>query len=251
MIEIRRVGRSLGGQRVLEDVDLIVPEATVTCVIGPSGSGKSTLLRCVNRLERIDRGWIAVGGELIGYRWHRGRLRELGAAAVARQRARIGMVFQEFHLFPHFSVLDNVVEAPMAVLGMDRPAAVARARDLLAKVGLSEKETASPGTLSGGEKQRVAIARALAMSPKVMLFDEPTSALDPERSGEVLKVIRDLADDGMTMLVVTHELRFAREIADEIVFMDAGRIVESGPPANLLDRPRQARTAEFVSHALG
>lgn len=247
MIELDGVSKSFGPQRVLDTVSLGVGPSTVTCVIGPSGSGKSTLLRCVNRLERIDAGSITVDGELIGHHWRGGRLHELGPRAVARQRARTGMVFQNFRLFPHMTVLDNLVEAPMAVLGLSRARAEARAHDLLEQVGLSGKAAARPTRLSGGEQQRAAIARALAMRPKVMLFDEPTSALDPELTGEVLKVIRALADDGMTMIVVTHEMQFAREIADQVVFMDEGRIVESGPPGQVLDHPVQPRTVRFLT----
>ncbi|WKD37177.1 amino acid ABC transporter ATP-binding protein [Streptomyces xanthophaeus] len=246
MIELDGVTKSFGPQRVLDGISLGVERSTVTCVIGPSGSGKSTLLRCVNRLERIDAGSITVDGELMGYHWRYGRLHELGPRQIARQRARTGMVFQNFRLFPHMTVLDNLTEAPMAVLGLPRARAEARAHALLEQVGLSGKAAARPTRLSGGEQQRAAIARALAMRPKVMLFDEPTSALDPELTGEVLKVIRALADDGMTMVIVTHEMQFAREIADHVVFMDEGRIVESGPPEQVLDHPAQPRTARFL-----
>ncbi|WP_299528129.1 amino acid ABC transporter ATP-binding protein [uncultured Streptomyces sp.] len=248
MVELTAVRKSFGAQRVLDGISLTVPRSSVTCVIGPSGSGKSTLLRCVNRLERIDGGSVRVDGELVGYRLRGTRLHTLGPRAVARQRALTGMVFQNFRLFPHMSVLDNLVEAPVSVLGLDRREAVARAHALLDQVGLSGKAAARPRTLSGGEQQRAAIARALAMRPRVMLFDEPTSALDPELTGEVLRVIRALADDGMTMIIVTHEMRFAHGIADRIVFMDEGRIVESGPPEEVLDRPANPRTVKFLAH---
>ncbi|MFE2414311.1 amino acid ABC transporter ATP-binding protein [Kitasatospora sp. NPDC059408] len=247
MIEAVGVRKRFGALTVLDDVSLGVPESTVTCVIGPSGSGKSTLLRCINRLERIDAGRIVVDGELVGYEWRRGRLYERPRRAVARQRTRTGMVFQNFRLFPHLTVLDNVTEAPRALLGLKRAEAEERAGELLARVGLGGKRAARPHQLSGGEQQRVAIARALAMEPRAMLFDEPTSALDPELTGEVLKVVRELADRGMTMIVVTHELRFAGEIADHVVFMDKGRVVESGPPEQVLAAPLHARTADFLA----
>ncbi|WP_405010109.1 amino acid ABC transporter ATP-binding protein [Kitasatospora sp. NBC_01539] len=247
MIEAVGVRKAFGALTVLDGVSLSVPESTVTCVIGPSGSGKSTLLRCVNRLERIDAGRIVVDGELVGHEWRRGRLYERSRRAVARQRTRTGMVFQNFRLFPHMSVLDNVTEAPRALLGVKRAAAEERAGELLARVGLTGKEASRPHQLSGGEQQRAAIARALAMEPRAMLFDEPTSALDPELTGDVLQAIRELADGGMTMIVVTHEMRFAREIADQVVFMDNGRVVETGPPAEVFDAPRNERTARFLT----
>ncbi|MBG0851931.1 amino acid ABC transporter ATP-binding protein [Streptomyces spinoverrucosus] len=247
MIEAVGIHKSFGALTVLDDVSLTVPESTVACVIGPSGSGKSTLLRCVNRLERIDAGRIVVDGELVGYEWRGDRLYERPRRAVARQRIRTGMVFQNFRLFPHMTVLDNITEAPRALLGLKRAAAEQRARDLLARVGLAGKETSRPHQLSGGEQQRAAIARALAMEPRAMLFDEPTSALDPELTGGVLKVIRELADGGMTMIVVTHEMPFAREIADQVVFMDNGRVVEAGPPEEVFDAPRNDRTARFLA----
>ncbi|KFF97878.1 arginine ABC transporter ATP-binding protein [Streptomyces scabiei] len=247
MIEAVGVRKSFGALTVLDDVSLTVPESTVTCVIGPSGSGKSTLLRCVNRLERIDAGRIVVDGELVGHEWRGDRLYERSRRAVARQRTRTGMVFQNFRLFPHMTVLGNVTEAPRALLGLKRAAAEELARDLLARVGLAGKETSRPHQLSGGEQQRAAIARALAMGPRAMLFDEPTSALDPELTREVLTVIRELADGGMTMIVVTHEMRFAREIADQVVFMDNGRIVETGLPEEVFDSPRNDRTVRFLA----
>lgn len=247
MIAIEGLRKSFRGVTVLDGVSLSVPESTVTCVVGPSGSGKSTLLRCINRLELIDAGCIVVDGELVGYEWRGDRLYEKSRRAVVRQRTRTGMVFQNFRLFPHMTVLDNVTEAPRALLGLKRAEAEKRARDLLARVGLVGKEDSRPRQLSGGEQQRAAIARALAMEPKAMLFDEPTSALDPELTREVLTVIRELARGGMTMIVVTHEMRFAREIADQIVFMDGGRIVEAGPPEQVLDAPRSDRTARFLA----
>ncbi|MFJ8043428.1 amino acid ABC transporter ATP-binding protein [Kitasatospora sp. NPDC096147] len=247
MIEAVAVRKSFGALTVLDGVSLTVPESTVTCVIGPSGSGKSTLLRCVNRLETIDGGRIVVDGELVGHEWRGGRLYERSRRAVARQRTRTGMVFQNFRLFPHLTVLENVTEAPRALLGLGRAEAEERARGLLARVGLADKVRSRPRQLSGGEQQRAAIARALAMEPRAMLFDEPTSALDPELTGEVLNVIRELADGGMTMIVVTHELRFAREVADQVVFMDNGRVVESGPPEAVLDAPSEERTVRFLA----
>ncbi|EMF53319.1 MULTISPECIES: amino acid ABC transporter ATP-binding protein [Streptomyces] len=247
MIEAVGVHKSFGGLTVLDDVSLTVPESTVTCVIGPSGSGKSTLLRCVNRLERIDAGRIVVDGELVGHEWRGDRLYERPRRAIARQRTRTGMVFQNFRLFPHMTVLGNVTEAPRALLGLRRAPAEERARDLLARVGLAGKETSRPHQLSGGEQQRAAIARALAMEPRAMLFDEPTSALDPELTQEVLTVIRELADGGMTMIVVTHEMRFAREIADQVLFMDNGRVVETGPPDEVFDAPHNDRLVRFLA----
>ncbi|WP_309113535.1 amino acid ABC transporter ATP-binding protein [Saccharothrix sp.] len=246
-VQVTDLHKSFGGTPVLRGVDLTVPRGSVTCVIGPSGSGKSTLLRCLNHLEKQDRGEIEVDGVLIGYRRHRGKLYELKEREIARQRAGIGMVFQGFHLFAHLTVLENVVEAPVGVAGVPRAEAEEPARSLIARVGLAGREDAYPRQLSGGQQQRVAIARALAMRPAVMLFDEPTSALDPELVGEVLAVIRDLAADGMTMVVVTHEIGFARSVADHVVFLDEGVVVESGPPAEVLDHPRHARTREFLA----
>ncbi|XVV02875.1 amino acid ABC transporter ATP-binding protein [Actinosynnema sp. CA-248983] len=246
-VQVTDLHKSFGGTPVLRGVDLTVPRGSVTCVIGPSGSGKSTLLRCLNHLEKQDRGEIEVDGVLIGYRRRRGKLFELKEREIARQRAGIGMVFQGFHLFAHLTVLENVVEAPVGVSGVPRAEAGERARSLIARVGLAGREDAYPRQLSGGQQQRVAIARALAMRPAVMLFDEPTSALDPELVGEVLGVIRDLAADGMTMVVVTHEIGFARSVADHVVFLDEGLVVESGPPSEVLDHPRHPRTREFLA----
>jgi polar amino acid transport system ATP-binding protein len=222
----------------------------VLCIIGPSGSGKSTLLRCINHLEKIDRGRLWVDGELVGYVQRGTKLYELSEREVARKRAEIGIVFQRFNLFPHWTVLENVIEAPIGVKKVPRARAEEQARSILARVGLSDKLSAYPAQLSGGQQQRVAIARALAMEPKLMLFDEPTSALDPELVGEVLDAMRDLAASGMTMIVVTHEMGFAREVADALVFMDGGVVVEAGKPRDVLANPRQERTQAFLSKVL-
>ncbi|MFB8027929.1 amino acid ABC transporter ATP-binding protein [Streptomyces sp. NPDC056465] len=250
MVEIRSVHKSFGPLEVLRGIDLSVRAGEVTVVLGPSGSGKSTLLRTINHLEKVDRGWISVDGTLVGYRRSGDKLYELREREVLRQRTRIGFVFQRFNLFPHLTVLENVIEAPIAALGRPREAAVAAAEKLLARVGLADKAGAYPERLSGGQQQRVAIARALAMEPRLLLFDEPTSALDPELVGEVLDVIRDLARGGTTMIVVTHEIGFAREVADTVVLMDEGRIVEQGTPCDVLDRPAQERTRAFLSKVL-
>ena len=250
MIVATDVHKRYGALEVLRGIDLTVQRGEVTCLIGPSGSGKSTFLRCVNRLERIQGGKLTVDDEFIGYKVKRGRLHELRESEIAAQRAQIGMVFQHFHLFAHMTALENVIEAPLRVRKLDRATAIARATDLLAQVGLQDKLDAYPSELSGGQQQRVAIARALAMEPKLMLFDEPTSALDPETVGEVLDVMRGLADAGMTMLVVTHEMGFAREVADTVAFMDEGRVIESGPPEELLERPAHPRTQEFLARVL-
>jgi polar amino acid transport system ATP-binding protein len=220
------------------------------CLIGPSGSGKSTFLRCINHLEQIDGGILRVDGDLVGYRQHGGKLYELKDREVCRKRSEIGMVFQRFNLFPHMTALENVIEAPIRVKGERKTAAVEHGRALLARVGLAEKANGYPSQLSGGQQQRVAIARALAMRPKLMLFDEPTSALDPELVGEVLDVMRDLATEGMTMVVVTHEMGFARGVADSVAFMDQGIIVEAGPPAQVLGSPRHGRTQSFLAKVL-
>ncbi|MEO8078962.1 MAG: amino acid ABC transporter ATP-binding protein [Caldimonas sp.] len=250
---VRAVGvhKRFGREEVLKGIDLEVARGDVTCLIGPSGSGKSTFLRCINHLEKIDAGRIEVDGELVGYRERGGRLHEVSERDVCRQRATIGMVFQRFNLFPHKTVLENVTEAPIRVHREPNAEAVARATALLQRVGLAEKAGAYPERLSGGQQQRVAIARALAMQPKLMLFDEPTSALDPELVDEVLGVMRGLADDGMTMIVVTHEMAFARDVGDRIVFMDGGVVVEAGPPAEVLARPRHERTQAFLSRVTG
>ncbi|WP_299537736.1 amino acid ABC transporter ATP-binding protein [uncultured Streptomyces sp.] len=250
MVDIRSVHKRFGSLDVLRGIDLAVRTGEVTVIIGPSGSGKSTLLRTVNHLEKPDRGWIDVDGSPVGYRRSGDTLHELREREVLRRRTRIGFVFQNFHLFPHLTVLENIVEAPVAALGTPRAAAVASARALLARVGLGDKEKAYPAQLSGGQQQRVAIARALALEPSLLLFDEPTSALDPELVGEVLDVIRDVVRQGTTMIIVTHEIGFAREVADTVVFMDEGRIVEQGPPAQVLDRPAEERTRAFLSTVL-
>jgi polar amino acid transport system ATP-binding protein len=243
MIELTGVTKSFGPLEVLHDVDLTVPAGSVTVIIGPSGSGKSTLLRCINHLEKVDRGRVRVDGELIGYRRAGNKLHELSERHILKQRANIGFVFQTFNLFPHMTALQNVLEA----VGKQ---AEPRGRELLARVGLADKVDAYPRQLSGGQQQRVAIARALALDPKLVLFDEPTSALDPELVGEVLDVMRDLARAGTTMVVVTHEIGFAREVADTVVFLDEGRLVEQGPPSEVLDNPRHERTRAFLSKVL-
>jgi polar amino acid transport system ATP-binding protein len=250
LLHIRGLAKSFGAHRVLDGVDLDVATGEVVVLLGPSGSGKSTLLRCVNHLERPDAGFVQVAGELVGYRYAKGRLHELRHSAVTLQRSRIGMVFQQFNLFPHRTVLENIVEAPIAVRRLGKREAAAEAREMLARVGLTGREDAYPRQLSGGQQQRVAIARALAMRPQLMLFDEPTSALDPELVGEVLAVMRDLAESGMTMIVVTHEIGFAREVADTVVFLDDGRIVVSGSPGDVLARPRHERARAFLAAVL-
>jgi polar amino acid transport system ATP-binding protein len=250
LLVIDGVCKSFGELEVLKGVDLTVEAGQVTCLLGPSGSGKSTLLRCVNHIERVDRGYVRVAGELMGYREHDGKLWELPERAICGQRARLGMVFQQFNLFPHMTVLENVIAAPVHVQRVRRTEAVERAGELLAKVGLADKSHVYPRQLSGGQQQRVAIARALATRPILMLFDEPTSALDPELVGEVLDVMRELARDGMTMIVVTHEVGFAREVADVVVFMDGGVVVEAGAPREVLDAPVHARTRGFLSKVL-
>jgi polar amino acid transport system ATP-binding protein len=249
-VRIEAVHKRFGGTEVLRGVSLQVQAGGVLCLLGPSGSGKSTLLRCINHLEKIDAGRLCVGGELAGYRQAGDTLHELPEREVARKRAQIGMVFQRFNLFAHLTALQNVAEAPIRVRGLRRPEAQARARALLDQVGLSDKLAEYPARLSGGQQQRVAIARALAMDPTLMLFDEPTSALDPELVGEVLDVMRRLARQGMTMIVVTHEIGFAREVADAVAFMDSGMIVEHGPPEEVLERPRHERTRAFLSKVL-
>ncbi|KVP84956.1 ectoine/hydroxyectoine ABC transporter ATP-binding protein EhuA [Burkholderia ubonensis] len=244
------VSKQFGAQRVLERVSFVAPRGNVTVIVGPSGSGKSTLLRTINHLERVDDGYIDIDGELIGYRRDGDVLYELKERDVLKRRTEVGMVFQNFNLFPHLTVLENLVEAPVAVGGATRDAAERTARALLARVGLADKADAYPRQLSGGQQQRVAIARALALRPKVLLFDEPTSALDPELVNEVLDVIKELARSGTTLVIVTHEIGFAREVADNVLFMERGRIVEAGPPAIVLDQPTHPRTREFLSRVL-
>ncbi|MET9928067.1 MULTISPECIES: amino acid ABC transporter ATP-binding protein [unclassified Streptomyces] len=250
MVEIRSVHKNFGSLEVLRGVDLSVRPGEVTVILGPSGSGKSTLLRTINHLEKVDQGWISVDGTLVGYRRDGNKLYELREREVLRQRTKIGFVFQNFNLFPHLTVVENIIEAPVSALRRPRKEAVAAAEKLLARVGLADKASAYPAQLSGGQQQRVAIARALALEPRLLLFDEPTSALDPELVGEVLDVIKGLAHGGTTMIVVTHEIGFAREVADTVVFMDEGRIVEQGPPSDVLDHPTQERTRAFLSKVL-
>ena len=250
MIKAEGVHKSFGRLEVLKGIELEVKRGEVMCMLGPSGSGKSTFLRCVNHLEKINAGRLYVDGELVGYREANGKLYELRDEEVARKRAEIGMVFQHFNLFPHMTALENVTLAPIRVKGVPRGDARNRGQQLLQRVGLGDKLGTYPVALSGGQQQRVAIARALAMEPKLMLFDEPTSALDPELVGDVLDAMRQLARDGMTMIVVTHEMGFAREVADEVLFMDEGVVVESGPPAEVLGSPRHERTKTFLSKVL-
>jgi polar amino acid transport system ATP-binding protein len=244
------VHKRFGRLEVLKGVDMVVRRGETICVIGPSGSGKTTFIRCINHLEKIDGGRIEVNGQLIGYRERNGKLVEDSERSIAKQRAQVGMVFQRFNLFPHKTVLENVIEAPVHVLGISRERAVAEAEGLLARVGLVEKRDVYPGKLSGGQQQRVAIARALAMKPALILFDEPTSALDPEVTGEVLSVMEEIASIGMTMIVVTHEMGFARRVADRVVMMDEGYIIEQGLPERFFDAPEQERTKAFLSKIL-
>jgi polar amino acid transport system permease protein len=249
-IRISNVSKSFGPLKVLDDVSLALRPGSVTAIIGQSGSGKSTLLRSINHLERVDQGFIAIDGELIGYRQDGDTLYELKEREILKRRVDVGMVFQSFNLFPHLTAIENVIEAPLSVRGVGREQALAEARELLARVGLADKVDAYPRQLSGGQQQRVAIARALALKPKVLLFDEPTSALDPELVNEVLDVIKELARSGTTLVIVTHEIGFAREVADEVVFMEAGRILEVGPPARVLAEPDHPRTREFLAKVL-
>ncbi|MBB5937308.1 polar amino acid transport system ATP-binding protein [Streptomyces zagrosensis] len=250
MVDVRGVHKGFGPLKVLRGVDLQVRTGEVTVILGPSGSGKSTLLRAINHLEKVNRGWISIDGELIGYRRSGDKLYELREKDILRQRTHIGFVFQNFNLFPHLTALENIVEAPISALRRPRKAAVVAAERLLERVGLADKAGAYPRQLSGGQQQRVAIARALALEPKVLLFDEPTSALDPELVGEVLDVIKDLTRTGTTMIIVTHEVSFAREVADTVVFLDGGVVVEQGPPASVLDAPQHERTRAFLSKVL-
>ena len=246
LVHAVNVMKSFHGTEVLKGIDMDVERGQVVCLLGPSGSGKTTFLRCINQLETIDGGRIFVDGDLMGYADHDGRLHRLHDKAIAAQRREIGMVFQRFNLFPHMTATENVMEAPVQVKGENKAAARKNALELLARVGLSDRCHAFPAQLSGGQQQRVAIARALAMKPKLMLFDEPTSALDPELVGEVLAVMRGLAHDGMTMIVVTHEMSFAREVADRVVFMDGGVVIEQGPPATVIGDPQHPRTRAFL-----
>ncbi|MCV7284268.1 amino acid ABC transporter ATP-binding protein [Mycolicibacterium wolinskyi] len=250
MVRAENVCKNFGALQVLKGVTLEVGKGEVLCLVGPSGSGKSTFLRCINHLEQVNAGRLYVDGELVGYRERGGKLHEMRPKDAAKQRRDVGMVFQHFNLFPHRTALENIIEAPIQVKKVKKAAAVARAKDLLDQVGLSAKADAYPAQLSGGQQQRVAIARALAMSPKLMLFDEPTSALDPELVGEVLGVMKKLASEGMTMVVVTHEMGFAREVADKLVFMDGGVIVESGEPREVMSNPKHERTKAFLSKVM-
>lgn len=250
MVRAENVSKHFGDHRVLKNISCTVQPGEVLCIIGPSGSGKSTFLRCINHLETIEGGRIWVDGQLIGYRQVGEKIYELKKKEAAQQRRDIGMVFQRFNLFSHMSVLENILEAPMRVKGISKSQVLEHALELLAKVGLSDRRDYYPSELSGGQQQRVAIARALAMKPKLMLFDEPTSALDPELVGEVLEVMKDLAQSGMTMLVVTHEMGFAREVADKLVLMDEGSIIEAGTPDEVLNSPKHERTKEFLSKVL-
>jgi len=249
-VEIRNAHKSFGAKKVLDGVDLTIPRGSVTAILGPSGSGKSTLLRAINHLEKLDEGYVRIDGELIGVRADKKRLHELPEKRILRQRQRIGFVFQNFNLFPHLTVTENVVEAPLAAKLTTKAQAQARASDLLARVGLSDKADAYPRQLSGGQQQRVAIARALALEPDIILFDEPTSALDPELVGEVLQTIRTLAGGGRTLIVVTHEIAFAREVADHVVFLSDGVVIEQGAPEEVLDAPQNQRTRDFLSRVL-
>ncbi|WP_280954573.1 amino acid ABC transporter ATP-binding protein [Phyllobacterium sophorae] len=239
-----------GNFHALDEVSLEIQHGEVLCIIGPSGSGKSTLLRCINQLERIDSGAVWIDDELVGFRQEGDKLYELNDAEIARQRLSSGMVFQRFNLFAHMTVLENIIEGPVIVQKRAKSAVIPEALALLERVGLKDKQHAYPSELSGGQQQRIAIARALAMKPKLMLFDEPTSALDPELVSEVLAVMRDLANSGMTMIVVTHELGFAREVAHRVVFMDQGRIIETGPPQQVLNNPQEKRTRDFIAAVL-
>jgi polar amino acid transport system permease protein len=249
-IEIRGVHKHYGAFHVLRDVNLDIEAGKVTSIIGPSGSGKTTLLRSINHLEKVDSGYIAIDNELIGYRRKGERLYELKEKEILERRTSVAMVFQGFYLFPHMTALENVIEAPVSVKRISKAEAIAEARALLSRVGLADKEDSYPNQLSGGQQQRVAIARALAMKPKVILFDEPTSALDPELVGEVLQVIGDLSRSGTTLVIVTHELGFAREVSDKVVFFDEGRALEFGTPSQIFSSPRCARTVEFISKLL-
>jgi polar amino acid transport system ATP-binding protein len=250
MVKAERVCKSFGALQVLKGITLEVGKGQVLVMVGPSGSGKSTFLRCINHLEQVNAGRLYVDGDLIGYRDRGSKLHEMSPRDAAKQRRDIGMVFQHFNLFPHRTALENIIEAPVHVKRVKKDAAVARGKDLLNQVGMAEKADAYPAQLSGGQQQRVAIARALAMNPKLMLFDEPTSALDPELVGEVLEVMKKLATEGMTMVVVTHEMGFAREVANQLVFMDGGVVVESGPPREVLANPQHERTKAFLSKVL-
>jgi polar amino acid transport system ATP-binding protein len=250
MVDLRGIHKSFGTLEVLKGLDLRVQAGEVVVVLGPSGSGKSTLLRAINHLEKVDQGYVSIDGDLLGYRRVGDKLHELKEREILKQRTHIGFVFQNFNLFPHLTALENVAEAPISAQRKQKKAVHTEALRLLARVGLSDKASAYPRQLSGGQQQRVAIARALALEPKLLLFDEPTSALDPELVGEVLDVIKNLARSGTTMIVVTHEIGFAREVADRVVFIDGGVVVEEGPPSQVLDHPEHPRTRAFLSKVL-
>ena len=249
-IEFRKVTKRFSGNTILDEISLDIPAGSVTVILGPSGSGKSTLLRCINHLEKLDGGTIRIGGELVGYQQKGQALYELSSRRIAAQRSRTGMVFQQFNLFPHRTVLQNITDAPLRVKKQNREQVLSKARALLRQVGLASREDDWPQQLSGGQQQRVAIARALAMDPEVMLFDEPTSALDPELVGEVLQVIKKLAHSGITMVIVTHEIGFAREVADNVIFMEGGKIVASAPTKSVLDETENVRVRNFLSTVL-
>lgn len=251
LLRVERLCKSFGALRVLKNIEMRVEAGQVVCIVGPSGSGKSTLLRCLNHLETPDSGVVFLDGEPIGLRWKGQKLHRMSFNELAAQRQRMGMVFQSFNLFPHRTALENVIEAPIVVKRKPRAQATREAMALLDKVGLADRADHYPSQLSGGQQQRVAIARSLAMQPALMLFDEPTSALDPELVGEVLNVMRQLAQEGMTMIVVTHEMSFARDVANHLIFMDEGTIVEEGPPSDVLIRPQQARTKSFLARVIG
>ena len=250
LVEARGLRKSFGALEVLKGIDLTVAPGEVVCIVGASGSGKSTFLRCINDLEKFDAGELTVDGEPVGCEMRNGRMHELSPAAAAARRARIGMVFQHFNLFPHMTVLENVIEAPVQVLRRRKADSIALAMALLERVGMHERRDAYPSQLSGGQKQRVAIARALAMEPRLMLFDEPTSALDPELVGEVLAVMADLAKSGMTMVIVTHQILYARDIAHKMIYMDGGRVIEQGTPAQLIREPKNERTKAFMANVM-
>jgi polar amino acid transport system ATP-binding protein len=250
LVEAVNLHKHFHGVEVLKGIDMTVAEGEVVCLLGPSGSGKTTFLRCINQLEVFDGGRLYVDGQLLGLRESNGTLHRLPDKQIARQRRQIGMVFQRFNLFPHKTALQNVIEGPVHVGRVPKKQAIAEAREILDRVGLADRADHYPAQLSGGQQQRVAIARALAMKPKLMLFDEPTSALDPELVGEVLSVMRELADEGMTMVVVTHEIAFARDVADRVVFMDGGVVVEEGPPSEVIRSPKHERTKSFLSRIL-
>ena len=250
MVDARAVRKSFGSNEVLKGITLQVEQGQVLCLLGPSGSGKSTFLRCINHLETINGGRLYVEGELMGFREGADAIYEMKPNAIAKQRSEIGMVFQRFNLFPHLTAIENVIEAPIGVKKLSKADATKKGLELLASVGLSDKADHYPAQLSGGQQQRVAIARALAMEPKLMLFDEPTSALDPELVGDVLDVMRNLAKSGMTMIVVTHDIGFAREVADRVVFMDSGVVVEDGTPSQVIDKPQNSRTKAFINSVL-